>query len=695
MPKNILIELGVEELPASYINNAINSFHKNFKKLLDNNNIDFEKSIKYATPRRLVLFFKDVVEKEPDRKEKRVGPPKNVCFDDSNNKTKAYTSFINRNGVDEKDLYWEEKDKGKYLAVVKHIEGKKTKNLVKNNLKNIVKNIDVPKKMVWNSTKFMFARPIRWLQTWWGENLLDIEIAKVKSKKETYLLRQKDNPKRKIKNIDDYFKKIKESEIILSFENRKKLIRKEIEKIVDKNNADTFYSSDLIDEVANLVEAPLVLEGEFNEKFLELPPEIISAAMSQHQRYFSLYKNENIIPKFIFVANGSFNNPEEVIRGNQRVLNGRLDDAYFYWQEDTKKEIDELNNKLSRIVWIEGLGTLKDKTERLEKAIEKFHTTDKAKQMAHYSKIDIGSEMIKDGKEFTKLQGNIAKYYLLEANFSEEIAKGIEEHYYPEKWGETLPKTEDAKYLSVIDKLDDIVGAFINGYIPTGSKDPYALKRKFNSVLAIILGYESGSISVQKQIDLEIFDIVDYLYSLYPKEDNKYLLLEFMWERIEYQFEKLGIPKDIVKAVVETKNDTIIKLFERAKAFKKLSKSKDFKKVAFTFKRVNNIVYKAIEKYDKKLFESIEKNLLEEDEEKRLYKQWKKYYKKLQSFEKDKKYNDFFDIIIKLKPVVDEFFDNVMVMDKDKNLRNNRLALLKEISDFFNKVVKFEHIVVN
>lgn len=693
MKNDFLIEIGVEELPASYIKQATLSFKNEMENLFTKNNLEFNKIEKFYTPRRLVLLTKSLDVKQEDTQKIIIGPPRNVCFDSNGNKTKAYTSFINRNNIDENEIHWEEKNGSDYLAVDKKIIGKKSSNIIKNNLKEIISNIKFPKKMKWNQTGFLFARPIRWLLVFFGDKTLDIEIAGIKSSNKTYLLRKTTNNKCSIKNIEDYFSKIEQSGIEINFNKRKSIIKEDIIKIMNTKNGDSFYSEDLINEVANLVESPNILAGTFNKKYLELPSEVISAAMSQHQRYFSLYKKEEILPNFIFVANGHYKNNLKIVEGNQRVLNGRLDDALFYWKEDNKNSLKDFNNKLKNVIWIDKLGTLWDKVQRIVETAKYLDIGKEGIKMSQYLKIDLVSEMIKDGKEFTKLQGTIAKYYLLKKNISSKIARGVEQHYWPKKWGHKLPKIKEAKYLSIIDKLDDIIGAFITGTIPSGSKDPYGLKRKMNNIIAIILGYENNKIDQKEQVKINLFSLIDYIYQLYGQNKNKDLMIDFVWERISSQFKELGLPYDITEAVVETKTKDLKKLYSRAQAFKKLSHSEDFKKVADTFKRVVNIVEKAEEKYEKKFDKKVEKSLLKEKEELNLYKKWKEYSNQLKSIEGN--YEEFFNCILKLKPYVDDFFDNVMVMSKNSDLRINRLSLLSSIANYFTDIIKFKFIVVN
>lgn len=697
---DLLFEIGVEELPAGYISPAVSFFCDSVKIALKEHGILWERDASFATPRRLVLFFENVAEKEPDRCEKIIGPPQNICLKEGQ-PTKAYEKFMEKNTLTEKDVFWEETEKGIYLAAKKDISGRMTKEIIAEAWPRILTAIPFPKKMKWDDSGFLFARPVRWVLALWGEELLTLNAGSVAAGQETRLLRNSVPDRKTISSPKEYFTVMEKSGIVLSPEKRRSVILDGIKTKVKEYGADSFYSEELAEEVVYLVESPQVLAGSFQDQYLSLPPDVISAAMSQHQRYFSLYKDGKILPVFVFVANGSFHKNSEVIKGNERVLKARLDDAMFYWKEDVSRGPEKLYELLDSITWMEGLGSLKEKTNRLVELTAGLSNSDPtAMEGARYAKIDIASEMIKDGKEFTKLQGLIAKYYLLEHQIEKKVADIAEQHYWPRVWGEALPNRRAAA-VSLADKADNIVGAFIKGFIPTGTKDPYALRRQANSMIALLLGYEGSTVHPENGFPLqsadEFFERCVKLYSeeMLPSGEVCGILSQvkaFFDERFKAQLKALDIPYDIVDAVCDTPDKSLTEKYTKALAFKSLSRREEFRDVAATFRRVNNIVKKAREELNRDDFGTPDPKVFVEKETIAMYDHWLKSKKLIR--EAGNRYEKIFDIILEFKSVVDVFFDTVLVMDKDERMRNNRLALLQDISALFSEIVNFDHIVV-
>ena len=601
MTRDLLIEIGMEEMPALYCEQAVASFEKGITALFADNRLSFNAVASYVTPRRLVVHVAGLLEREPDTVETVMGPPKSVCLKDGQ-PTPAFTKFCEKNAVQQSDVYWETTDKGEYAAVKKNRKGVEAMAVFTGNIETIVRNIATPKKMKWNDTGFQFARPVRWILALWGNDVIDVAIGGIKAGRMTQLLRNEDVTTASIASPAEYFDSMKKSGIVLSADERKLHIRNAIDEMMKKHGADDFYCEELIEEVASLVECPTVCEGRFDTSYLSLPPEVISAAMSQHQRYFSLYAKKAILPVFVFVANGRYASTEKIVQGNEMVLRARLDDAMFYWKEDTSKTLDELYAKLDTVVWMEGLGSLQDKSIRVEIASKKLFESKEVEMLSKYAKIDLVSEMVKDGKEFTKLQGTIGKYYARFHKMDDVVAIGIEEHYLPVIWGDTLPISKFTRVVSLVDKYDTIIGAFLKGFIPTGSQDPYALRRQANAIIALLLGYENGKIQEDKRLDFNIYTTLELVYGYFKNElvtKNPNLindLFVFFRERLKTQLKALDLPYDIVDAVVETGNGDVAALYKKACAFKSLADSPDFKPVAATFRRINNIVKQAREK---------------------------------------------------------------------------------------------------
>mgnify|MGYP001178332947 CR=1 FL=1 len=698
--RDFFIEIGVEELPADYIPGALASLEARFRTLFEESRISLESRDAFATPRRLTLCYRGVAEKEEDRTEKITGPPRTICFKEGK-ATKAYEKFLEKNGLSEEEIFWEETDKGPYLTATRFVPGRPTREIIQKEWPRILDSVEFPKKMRWDESGLLFARPVRWLLAFWGEEVLPLKAGAVEAGRETRLLRNSPVRRVRVDSLSSYLDEMRKGGVILSRDERRDMILRGLQKIADKNRASSFYSEALVEEVVDLVESPLVLTGSVEEAYLTLPPEVISAAMSQHQRYFSFYKERAILPLFAFVANGTFVNTEKVVRGNERVLRARLDDAMFYWNEDTSKGPERLYELLDSVTWMEGLGSLREKSVRLDHLSALLSPGDTiTREGARLAKIDIVSEMIKDGKEFTRLQGTIAKHYLLEDNREEEIASIAEEHYWPRVWGDPLPRRRAAA-VGLADRADNIVGAFIKGFIPTGTKDPYALRRQANSMIALLLGYEQGEVSPEKGFDLEsvdgLFRAAARLYSheALPPEKEPELLGQvnaFFEDRFRAQLKSLDIPYDIVDAVCDTPEKSLKVKYQKALAFKALSGREEFRDVAATFRRVSNIVKKAREELRTDDFGSPEPELFVEEETRAMNRAWGKVKEEIRKAGDD--YNRIFDEILRFKGVVDPFFDTVLVMDNDEALRNNRLALLQDISGLFGEIVNFNHIVV-
>lgn len=697
MTRDLLIEIGMEEMPALYCEQAVASFEKGITTLFADNRLSFNAVASYVTPRRLVVHVAGLLEREPDTVETVMGPPKSVCLKDGQ-PTPAFTKFCEKNAVQQSDVYWETTDKGEYAAVKKNRKGVEAMAVFTGNIETIVRNIATPKKMKWNDTGFQFARPVRWILALWGNDVIDVAIGGIKAGRMTQLLRNEDVTTASIASPAEYFDIMNKSGIVLSADERKLHIRNAIDAMMKKHGADDFYCEELIEEVASLVECPTVCEGRFDTSYLSLPPEVISAAMSQHQRYFSLYAKKAILPVFVFVANGRYASTEKIVQGNEMVLRARLDDAMFYWKEDTSKTLDELYAKLDTVMWMEGLGSIGDKARRIETFAALLVPSQDTHDIARYGKVDLVSEMVKDGKEFTKLQGTIGKYYARFHGVHEHVAQGIEEHYAPIVWGDEIPAFDATRAVSMADKLDTIAGAFLKGFIPTGSQDPYALRRQANAVVAMLLGYENGTLNEKKRVQGNIYELITRMCSSYAflNDDAKLCAViqdvsAFFKDRIKTQFKTLDLPYDIVDAVVETGSGDIAELYKKAVAFKALAESADFKAVAATFRRVNNIVKQAREK---KIFSdgTIQASIFEQAEEIALYTSWMKEKSLIIAIKDD--YAVLFTHILELKKSADVFFDKVMVMDKDEKKRDNRLALLADISATFEAIVNFDYIVV-
>ena len=685
MARDVLIEIGTEEIPAGYSENAICSFEKGLETLFFSSKISYSKIEKFYTPRRLAVIIKNIAEKQGKVVTKIKGPPAALAYKDGK-PTKMLKGFASSKGVSVDSLKIE--TIGKKECVVAEIEEeiRSTEDIISGNLVSVIKAIEFPKKMRWEKTNFSFARPIRWFVAVLGSKVLSVSVAGVKSSDTTFGNRLISNNKIKV-NPSNYKKKLKDSHVIVDPAERKKLLKSLIEKEAGKIKAKPIFSPGLLDEVSNLIEYPFVILGSFDKKFLTLPDEVVISAMETHQRYFPVRKNSKLMPYFISAINNKPN--KGIIKGNEKVLTARLEDAKFYWEVDRKVPIKERISKLSGIKWHKNLGNLLERTERLEKlSVWIGERTDKinlkvVKEGAKLSKVDLTTLMIRDGKEFTNLEGYIGSEYGRAEGVSGEVCKVIEDHYKPRNIEDELPRSKEAAVVSLADRIDLIVGSFLAGEKPTGSRDPFGLRQAMTGFIKIILEFEFA-FSLDKLIkkDLELFS---------AKKNNEIFeeIKRFIIERVGGSLQSKGIRYDIANAVLSEKWSDIFDAFLVAKAMMKVREDEaEFEKLVIGQKRVSNIL-------EAKSPGEVKKELLKEKEEKELFEKAKEIEPALKKFIDKGDYIKGINQLKKIRPYIDSLFDNVLVMTDDKKLRNNRLALLYYVRSLFHLFCDFEEIIID
>jgi len=683
MAKNALIEIGTEELPASYVEEASSSFSAIFKNFLETNLLHFSSIDYYYTPRRIALIIKGLQEKQKDRIIEIKGPPEKFAKIDGK-WSKQVLAFAHSRGILIKDLSIKKSKKGSFVFGKKIEKGRKTKDLIKKSLEEIIKKIPFPRYMRWEKTGFNFARPIRWLVVIMGKEVISVSIAGVKSGKFTrghsFL-----STRKKLEVTPENYTKILEKEyVIVDQHKRKSTIEKMIKKEASNLGGKALIPNDLLLEVTNLVEYPRSITGKLSEDFLSLPPDVVMTAMESHQRYFPIQKNNRLLPYFIAIINTKPN--KKTIKGNEGVLVSRLDDAKFYFEEDRKISLKERFNKLDEITFQEGLGTMKDKVNRmLELASElKKYIGFKnyvVREGIKLSKTDLTTLMIRDGKEFTNLEGKIGYYYAVDEGIPNDIAMVIYEHYLPRFSGDNLPKTIEGAVVGILDRLDSIVASFIRGFKPTGSKDPMGVRRLANGLIEIVLKFKF-SIPLEK--------ILNYAGKLFTKNFDSSEVAEFFKDRIARVFETNGIPYDIVRAIVAVDISDLSFSLEKARVLKEWKEQNidEYKRLIIGQKRVANI----LKGFSKKSFPQVE--LFIEKTEKDLFAKTVDLEKKLQTFLKEKNSRKILTNLLSLIPTIDKFFDDVLVMTDDKKIRENRLSLLKYVREQFLKYGDLSLIVI-
>jgi len=685
MDRNVLIEIGTEEIPAGYLEPAACSFEKGLRDLFSLNKIPYSKINIFYTPRRLAVIVENIAENQEKVVNKIKGPPAALAYEDGK-PTKMAKGFASSKGISIDSLIIEKIDGNEYVVAEIEQEIKSTTEILKENLPSVIKNIEFPKKMRWEKTDFLFARPIRWIVAMLGNKIIPVCLAGVKSSNTTLGNRLISKDKIKV-NPSDYKKKLKKSYVIVDPEERKKTLRVLIEKEAQKIKGVPYFSPGLIDEVSNLIEYPFVILGSFDKRFLTLPDKVVTSAMETHQRYFSVKKNNKLIPYFISGINNKPN--KKIIKGNEKVLTARLEDAKFYWEVDRKVPINERLPKLSGIKWHKNLGNLFERTQRLVELSkwmgESVDNIDLSvlKEGAKLSKVDLTTLMIRDGKEFTSLEGYIGSEYGRAEGLSEEVCKVIEDHYKPRNIGDELPRSKEAAIVSLADRIDLIVGSFLAGEKPTGSRDPFGLRQAMNGFMKILLEFKF-SFPLDKLIKKNL--------ELFSAGKNKEIFEEikrFIIEREGGNLQSKEIRYDIAKAVLSEKWNVILDSYLVAKAMMKVREDQlEFEKLVIGQKRVSNIL-------EGKTPGKVNKSLLKEKEEKELFDKARDIEPVLKRFIGKRDYIKGINQLKKISPYIDNLFDNVLVMDKDEKLKNNRLALLYYVRSLFHLFCDFEEIIID
>ncbi len=678
--QNLLFEIGTEEIPARFIPNAIRQLKDIAQKLLTENYLSFSSVKTFGTPRRLLLFIDSLAIKQKDRKEKIVGPPKKIAFDEKGNPTKAALGFAKNQGVDITELKIEETDKGPYVIINRIINGKDTKEILPPLLKEIITTISFPKNMRWGEEKIRFARPIRWILALFGNETIEFQIEDVISSNITqgHRFLGKKEIKLSEANLNNYLKILEENFVIVDQDKRKNILLEDAQKVVQEKGYKILEDDELVEINTNLTEYPFAICGDFDSKFLELPEPVLITSMKEHQKYFAVVNNEGkLAPHFVAINNLKPKDPSLVTKGHERVLRARLSDAAFFFKEDTKRPLEAYVPELSGMIYHEGLGTILDKTKRIIE-IAKYlaeninpSVLDCVERAAYLCKADLLTEMV---GEFPTLQGVMGRYYALLSNEPEEVAIAIEEHYMPTKADGELPKTICGSIVSISDKIDTICSMFILGHEPSGTQDPYGLRRASLGILRIVLE-NNLLINIDNLVDFTL-KTIKLSTTIDISKEQKGKIISFIAKRFLNDQIQKGYDPKVVDSVLAIGFDYPIKALARIKALEDIKDKEEFKDLILAFKRVVNILKDRPKG-------KVNEDLLVQEEEKAL---WKAYLENkqdiLKAVEKDD-YKTALKLLLKLKPTIDNFFDNVLVMAKEKELKNNRLNLLANIKELF------------
>ena len=667
MAKDLLFEIGAEEIPAGFMPNILGQLKQLAETKLNDAHLPFESIETYGTPRRLALIVKGIADTSAEISERHKGPSASIAYDADGNATKAAIGFARGKGLDVADLVVEDG----YIYAETKTAGVPAKDIVSEMLPQLITGLNFPKSMHWGDLDAKFVRPVRWLVALLDEEVIPVEFATVKSGNVTRGHRFLGADEITIKNAASYVDTLKENFVMVDQDARRELISKQLHDMAASKNASIVWDDDLLEEINYLVEWPTALCGGFEESYLALPDAAIITPMKDHQRYFPLVGQDGkLLPMFLTVRNGSDHSIEVVQAGNERVLRARLDDAKFFFNEDRKKPLIDRQDGLTKIVFQEGLGNLADKTERLLKLGRVFGeecglhedaavVLERATELA---KTDLTTGMV---TEFTELQGVMGKEYALLDGESPEVAEAIFEQYLPRFAGDVLPQTEAGKVLSIIDKVDNIVATFSRGLIPTGSQDPYALRRQTIGILNILLGSE-WNISLRPifKASMELLNV-----AADKQEELLNQVEEFFTLRLKNIFLDREVPHHVIDLLLSN-NELSVADAEGLVNALLANRIDENVELVQAYTRMYNLV-KDVE------YTGVNSDLLKEDAEKALFEAASKASEASLAAWEAGDYAAVVAVPATLVPTINQFFEDVMVMDKDEAIKANRLQLVR------------------
>lgn len=680
---NLLLEIGTEEIPAGYITPALKQMEELFTGQVKKNRLGFGTIHTTGTPRRLVLFVSGLPQNQEDIVQEIKGPSAKVAFDESGAPTKAAVGFAGSQGVKAEDMIVKDTSKGKYCFAVKEIEGKKIFDLLPEMLTSVITSINFPKSMRWKSDKLYFARPIRTIMALFDKDVVNLELSGLKAGRSTSGHQFLSG---KVIDIPDadyemYRERLKSENVIVEMDERQEIIRKEINSLLSVYGT-TLNDEELLEEVTNLVEFPGAVKCSFDEEFLAIPSEVVETSMKDHQRYFPVKdKNGKLLPEFIVITDRDSGDGEIIRKGNERVLRARLADAHFFWDEDKKITLHDRIKDLEGVVFHEDMGSYLDREERIgdlacfiaEMLNFSPERLELVKRASCLCKTDLLTEMV---GEFPKLQGIMGREYALVQGEDEEVARSIAEHYLPRYADDVLPETEIGTVLSLADKFDIIAGCFAAGLIPTGSQDPYGLRRQSQGIIRI-LETKDLRLSLKEVFEKSLSNLTD----ICPDGDSSKVygqIMDFFKDRIYNTYLERNYRYDIIESAMKSGFDNISNLLRRLEVVTKISKTQIWQNLVAVVERTFNIGKNCTIRGE------VNEGLLEEEEERNLWAVYSKEKEKLLAYVPQRRYEELslaFNEVF-AKPVHD-FFEKVFVNVEDEQIKNNRLLLVKKVNELY------------
>ncbi len=687
MAKDYLFEIGTEEMPAHVVTRSVNQLADRTRKFLKENGLSFKDIKTFSTPRRLTILVEDLAEKQEDIDEVKKGPAKKIAQDADGNWTKAAQGFARGQGVSVDDIYFKELKGTEYAYVHIQKEGKKASDILLG-MSDIIKAMTFPTKMRWDSNDFEFVRPIHWLVSLYGNDVIPVKILDITAGRKTEGHRFLGDSV-VLANADDYEDALKNQFVIVDAKERKDMIVHQINDLVAKNNWQVKEDKNLLEEVTNLVEYPTVFAGSFDEKYLQIPDEVLISSMKDNQRYFEVDDEDGkLINYFIAVRNGNKDYLDNVISGNEKVLVARLDDAQFFYDEDRKYPLSHFVDKMKNVSFHDKIGSMAEKMERVqiignylakrwnldENVVSDF---DRASELY---KFDLVTQMV---GEFAELQGVMGMHYARLAGENEEVAVAIKEHYMPATAEGPLPETTVGSLLSIADKLDTIITFFGAGMIPTSSNDPYALRRYAYGIVRILLN-QKWSLPFNAVLP-EIVDLINgKTPAKLPKagEEDEEIAL-FIRDRIKQYLQKNNFKYDIIDAVLASSQQDPSQILAAANVLQLHHDDEEFKPVVESLTRIDNILKKA--KFNGQV--EVNEELFDDNSEKELF-------AGVQNLQEIEELADLYQGFVQLQPVIDQYFETNMIMAKDENVKNNRLAQLSKVSEMADRLGDLSKLVI-
>ena len=693
MAKELLLEIGTEEIPATFMPKALKDMERIITREFSEKRIGHGLIKTMGTPRRLILSVEDVNERQEDQLLEKMGPSTKVAFDEKGKPTKAAIGFARGQGIDVSELEIIRTPKGEQVCSRKKITGENTKTILSDLLPRFILSIPFRKSMRWMDMDVRFARPVHWILALFGDEIVPFRIENITSGNTSRGHRFMAPEPFEVNGFEDYLEKIKKRFVVVEPGERKNIILNESAKAAKDIDGFVLENEDLLEEVSFLVEYPSVVRGSFDREYLGLPKEVLTTTMMKHQKYFPVVDTHgDLLPYFITINNTLARDPSVVVRGNEKVIRARLADAKFFFEEDRKIPLEDRLEDLKDVVFHSSLGTSYEKVERFREIAKDISTKivfsssesslATVDMTATLCKADLETQMV---CEFAELQGIMGREYALIQGEDPIVAKAIYEHYLPVSAGGALPETDEGAIVSIADKMDTIVGFFGINLVPTGTADPFALRRQALGIINII---------IDRDYRLELDELVDKSISILTEklkrtpEEAKSDVMNFLRGRFENQLISQGYSYDVVDAVLSPGVSDIVQSLRKIEAMEAFKKHPDFEPLAIAFKRVVNIL---------KDFEggSVDTAVFDSSAEANLYHTFADIRERTNGCIDEGRYSDALSEMASLRKPVDTFFDEVMVMAEDEKIRLNRLSLLKDISKLFYRIADFSRIVTS